>query len=624
MISGFIIERTDTGITVSRYGPTGQKIHLPLSIYREGGWGAVFIGYRYYGPTRCDTLRGDNSAVIEDFSKETVAAEVVVRYRQNGLSALAEIEGDFVSVIWDETRGVLIGLRDPMGGFPLFWVQRGTSFTFSTSLRWLHDQNTAAPDLDPEYIAEYLTAPTPAGEVAGRCTIYKGIQRVPPGTAVIADGVNHTVRQERFWHWTDHMESHSSTDLNELGRTLRRRLKAAVETRMKGRACCHLSGGLDSTMVSLLALQTDLSRNEDIHAISLIYRKRKNLARETPFIKTVLAENPRLRHHLIPADDCLDFNSYTDAPIHDEPYPQLGRLALDRAAIEPLRPFGIETLLTGIGADELFDTAPYHIKDLISRLKLLKAWRQAAFWAHRRHANAWQMVARYGLDLMGPAVSPWKRLAGDARGSLRASLSEMVPPWIRSTFSRRYRLHERAYEHHRRVYEHCHPTALSVGLHGLRSRAGDFNRWHIALPAGIHISHPFLDPRVAGFGLGVLSEMQITPQQSKPLLRIAGRDLLPDKILSRPDKGDFNEIYYAGLARNLPVLEQLALKAPAVDGGIFHRQRLIHYLQQAALGAVGTALCRQLNMSLCFLQWSVLRTAPSDLVKAPITRPNAV
>ena len=60
--------------------------------------------------------------------------------------------------------------------------------------------------------------------------------------------------------------------------------------------------------------------------------------------------------------------------------------------------------------------------------------------------------------------------------------------------------------------------------------------------------------------------------------------MLPALIRERSGKGHFNEVFFGGLARNLPLLETLVEQAPVDDLGIVDKDELLRRLHKAALG----------------------------------------
>ncbi len=102
-------------------------------------------------------------------------------YRLEGIEGLCRLEGDFTLVCYDRTTQQLMALRDPMGAYPLFWMQQGETMALSTSIRPLADLMPNL-ELDPGYTADFLSFPTEfCAQLPLPHTAYRGIQRLMPG-----------------------------------------------------------------------------------------------------------------------------------------------------------------------------------------------------------------------------------------------------------------------------------------------------------------------------------------------------------------------------------------------------------------------------------------------------------
>jgi asparagine synthase (glutamine-hydrolysing) len=155
-------------------------------------------------------------------------------------------------------------------------------------------------------------------------------------------------------------------------------------------------------------------------------------------------------------------------------------------------------------------------------------------------------------------------------------------------------------------------VGLSVALYAIADSANDFVRWHLAAPRGIHLGHPFLDPRVLCYSLGMQTRLRRDPRRQKPVLAEAMRGALPEEICVRPRKGHFNEVYFRGLSRNLPALEALIHEAQVEDLGLFDKNILLESLHRAALGTAGSMLgLNRLNVTLSLLKWLSQDTPPT-------------
>jgi asparagine synthase (glutamine-hydrolysing) len=159
-----------------------------------------------------------------------------------------------------------------------------------------------------------------------------------------------------------------------------------------------------------------------------------------------------------------------------------------------------------------------------------------------------------------------------------------------------------------------HPTLHSLDLMGVADSVGDWARWHLAAPRGLTITHPFRDPRVVAFGLGLPLHLRATPGRRKPVLQEATRGLLPEEIRTRTDKRGFNDVYWLGLDASLPRLEELVASSTLGDMGLINLERLIDVMRQAALGVGDVVACEHMDKTLALIAWheQLRSTRPSE------------
>jgi len=92
----------------------------------------------------------------------------------------------------------------------------------------------------------------------------------------------------------------------------------------------------------------------------------------------------------------------------------------------------------------------------------------------------------------------------------------------------------------------------------------------------------------------------------KPILAAALHDVLPQKILTRTGKANFNMLN-GGLANNRNALEQMIRQA-AIDEEIIDRSVLIDCLEKAGMGVYKQAIAvRRLRLALSYLMWASSR-----------------
>jgi asparagine synthase (glutamine-hydrolysing) len=598
---GFLVRCDEQGVTFHQVGeePAGAPELLTEAIDENGR--VVFLGRLYY----LDELRGRLPGEYRPEPAACHAEHVLAAYRQEGVDGLAKLEGDYAFVLWDFRERLLLATRDPWGGFPLFWARAGNAVALSTAMRPLLDllqKRTVSRD----YLAEFLMLP--GGGVQElhdeRCA-YEGVHRVVAGTRVEVrlDG---TIRVSRWWDWAAQVEEPASLRLEDVAERFGALLSEAVRQRWVGRTAAHLSGGMDSTSVALLAArQARASGNEPVHGLSMVYERFAVLSRETPYIECALGE-PGLQAHRLRGDDYLDFDGYRSEASPDEPVLSVCQSTANHALVEYAARLGARTLMTGFGADELVCLPPYQLHELLRSGRWVTAWRESARWARAHGSSRWRYLGPFGLVHFLP--SAWQAgLACWWRGGQVAWERQRectIAPWVRPEFARRCGLWQRAVERLRRTSHRCRPLALSVALESLDLNVGDAVRWELAVPRGLLTVHPYRDPRLVRFCLGWQGRMWIDPARQKPILADAMRDVLPAAIRERRRKGHFNEVFFTGLTRNLPVLESIVQRAPVDDLDLLDKGELLRCLHKAALGIGEDTLgVARLSLTLCVLKW---------------------
>jgi asparagine synthase (glutamine-hydrolysing) len=595
---GFLVHLEHEALTFCRVGDEPADALPLLSTTRDRQVQAVFLGRLYHLADLRARLGSHGPGPAASPAEHLLAA-----YRQAGVKGLEWLEGDYAFALWDGQARRLLAARDPFGGFPLFWARVEGGLALSTALRPLLDR-LPHRTVNRDYLASYLMLSTCGAQELNeeRCA-YEGIHRVLAGTRLEA-GPGGVVQTRRWWDWAERVEAPATLEREELAGRYGELLREEVRQRVHGRVVAHFSGGMDSTAIAVLAARARAGR-EPVHALSLVYEQLPVLARETPYLDSGLGE-PGLEPHRLRGDDFLDFDAYRDDTCPDEPVPHVWQSTMSRALTDRAAELGAQTVLTGGGADELVTEQPFHLHELLRRGQLRAAWRESARWAMAYSSSRWRFLGSYGLApfvpcALRPGLGTWWRRG---RVSWDRQSECTIAPWIRPEFSRRFGMWQRGIDRLRRTYHRCRPLPLSVAIETMEMNVGDVVRWELGVPHGLMIAHPFRSPRLVCFALGLQGRFEADPTRQKPLLADALRDVLPPMIRDRVGKGHFNEVFYRGLSRNLPMLESLVERAPVDDLELLDRPALLDGLRQAALGIGESTLgVDRLNLTLAVLKW---------------------
>lgn len=596
---------------------------IPLvSLSRSASCAVMLAGRLFHRPELLRALSGRMPPPGAESAASGDAALALSAYAHFGPQGLARLEGDFCVLVFDFDKCRFIARRDPLGAYPLFWARTGRVTCFSTALGSVRTQ-LATASFDLEYIADFLAGTSHANPRAREVCIYNGGHRVDTDEIVSIDIDSGHVSKERCWDWCDQVVDPGTDRPEEIAGIYAPLLRHAVRERIGSRTGCHLSGGMDSTSVCLLALAEIQAGagTPPLHSFSLVYDRLPTLAKEAHFIDLVLdGDRKDLVGHRVAGDDVLHFDIFRDLPAQDEPSAELWALGPDRAVFAAAGQLGVDTMLTGDGADDFMVVTTDHLTDLISDGRWMAAWRSAVAWAQMRRSNPWTILRQHAIaDGRVDGPLGWLGRILQIQPPQLAETADMgTPAWISADFARRHCLVERAAARASQFQRAGQPAVMSRVLEGLALRSRELSRSAMATPLGIHFSHPFLDQRAIGLGIGIKQRLHAPHELQKPVLAEAMRGVLPEEIRTRRTKRPFNELLFHGYRRNQDILQQLIRNSPFNELGIFDHKIMIKCLEEAALGIAMPYSLRRLNELLSLLAWGSSVNRPES--HAPVQR----
>ena len=247
--TGFTIVARPDSVEFYPYTQKREQAERLLSAVQDPLQTVLLMGRLHYREDPLHRLRDRVDQRTWDQCRTNDAALARACYRAAGIEGLCRLEGGFVLACCDRTAQRLVILRDPMGKYPLFWVQQGETIAASTSIRPLAD---LIPDLelDPEYTADYLTFPSEScAELPLQHTAYRGVQRLLPGWMWELNLSSQHVACRPYWQWHEKIVPVAVNSVEEAGALVRECLEAAVRERLSRHAhtASHFSGGFDST-----------------------------------------------------------------------------------------------------------------------------------------------------------------------------------------------------------------------------------------------------------------------------------------------------------------------------------------------------------------------------------------
>jgi asparagine synthase (glutamine-hydrolysing) len=544
---------------------------------RKNGLTLVYNGELY----NYRSLRAELIARGTHFITNSDTEVVLEAWRCWGPGALRRFRGMFAFALLDDETGNLVLARDPFGIKPLYYLPRGSGVVFASELKALVAAVGSELRVEPGgLIASMLYYWLPEQ----RCAIDRA-RKLPGGSwAMLSPDGACTVRQ--YWNIVDvaaEAEAGTPADLVQvIEESVAAHLVADVPI------SSFLSGGLDSSIVTVLAHQADAA----IDAYTIRFRPEDQRLEAMPddavYARKVADRYGIDLHQIEISPDIVDLLprmvDVLDEPIGDPA--AINTLLMCEAA----RARGVKVVLSGMGADELFGGYRKHLACLLA-------------------AKYGRLPASLRHNFIGPAVDRLPVAAAGhglrhARWAKRFLTFAELPEEPR--FRRSYTLYDSAglisllspdlagyvteiFAEHRAVYNDnsladvVNRMCLAdsrMFLPGLNLAYTD----RASMATSVEVRVPFVDPVVAQAAFSIPGSAKIRRRQGKVALKHAAESWLPREIVHRP-KASFSAPLRAWVQRDLrEVIQDVLVGGELVASGMIRRNALMQLIADDQAG----------------------------------------
>ena len=192
---------------------------------------------------------------------------ILEAYKKWGESCPQYLLGDFTFVIWDAEKELMFCVRDHIGIKPFYYYMSDDIFIFSNDIRGVLAHPAVCKKYNDRSIAMFLSEGT--GFYDTKDTFYKEIQKLPAATSMSV--TKKSVSKSVYWDIENITHVYYDT-YEEYVDKLRELLLDAVNVRLRTvyQVASHLSGGLDSSAISVLAARELKKRKQPLYALNWI------------------------------------------------------------------------------------------------------------------------------------------------------------------------------------------------------------------------------------------------------------------------------------------------------------------------------------------------------------------
>jgi asparagine synthase (glutamine-hydrolysing) len=452
-------------------------------------------------------------------------------YHERGMQVATELRGEFAVIIADESKQIMIAIRDRFGVKPLYYAVINGNVYFASEIKTL-----LALGVPAKWDLEGATAgPSRTHET----TEFAGIFSVPQGSYAIAK--NSDVRIYTYWDWEIPTAVQMKTDQRseaEVVTEFREVLLDSIEQRLVAdvEVASYLSGGIDSCAVLGLAQQC---MDRPIRAFTLTF---DNPLYDEAAIAEATAKHVGASYHPIPITGQDIADSYSDAVWHSETQMFNGHGVAKYLLSCAVQKAGIKVVFTGEGADEMLGGYPFFRIDALNNNPDLSSADKLAFMNQMLGSNQATSAITMPEEIDDEEMQAIQRRLGWAPASLNVSLAMrngIAPFWSSELKSQvkhhpiasgldRLQLAQRVAgrDHlNQALYIHSKTMLPNFILNYLGDR--------MEMAHSIEGRVPFLDHHVAEVAARVPVNMKIKGIREKHVLREAAKDVLLPEVYNR-------------------------------------------------------------------------------------------
>lgn len=427
---------------------------------------------------------------------------VLLAYIAFGEDCVNMFDGQFAFAIWNEKKEKLFLARDIAGIKPLFYSDNHKEFYFASEPKILFQYS--AIDKAPNYsaICEYFLHgyAFASGYITGENTFYDGIIALPPAhtLTVSSDGK----QLKRYWDIT---LSDDRKELDYYADQIREILTSKISNYVSNEVTVGtaLSGGLDSSIITVLAAYELNDLEKDLIVRSIKYKQVNNEDYENA---------KYLADHLRESEFKLNFGpsllspetylNDLDSMIYhfDEPHWEIKQLAMFNN-YKALKEAGAKVVLTGEGADEMF----------LGYFQKFPGFRNPEFHSIDDFRSAWSRRIPNVKELFSSEFND--TYSGKMTGIIDKAIEKYYAPYF-----------DQSKDHKKSMQCWYYHTFLHWLL-TVNDRC--------SMAFSLEGRFPFLDKEIIELAFSIPASMNIDNNSEKIILRNAFKDIIPEKILWR-------------------------------------------------------------------------------------------
>jgi len=518
--------------------------HQPMSNQDSSVW-IVYNGEIYnYIELRAELIKKGYRFVTNSDT------EVIIHlYEEYGRESLSRLNGMFAFTIYDRRKDLIFSARDHFGIKPYYYVFVKDEFIFASEIKAILKVRPQFKNENPDALYDYLVFQF----CLGNKTFFRGINKLLPGHYLILENISRKPHLKIHKYWDLDFNLDRRRNEKYFAEKLLCLVEDSVRIQLRSDVAlgAHLSGGLDSSLISCLASKISGKR---IKTFTGAFNAGAEYD-ETGYARAVSRHirSEYFQINLTPAD----FKRSISRIIYMMDEPVAGPGVFPQFFVSKLASENVKVVLGGQGGDEMFGGyARYLVAYLESGLK------RAIFQAEDEGDDIiplQDMVPNlYALRKYAPLISYcWSKGIFEDMGIRYFDLINRSHD-ADKIYSKNLLGIGRKYN----IFGLFRETFDSPDTKSYINKMINFDLKTL-LPALLHVEDrtsmsfslesrvPLLDTRIAQLAAGIPPAVKMKGGVSKYILKRAAQGVIPRQIIERKDKMGFpvpiTEWFKAGL-----------------------------------------------------------------------------
>jgi len=445
-----------------------------------------------------EEIRHELASLGYTFNGHSDTEVLLTSYIEWGTECVYKLNGIYAFAVWDEHENRLFLSRDRLGVKPLFYTYKNGLLIFGSEIKAILAHPYIDAEVDAEGLAEiFVMGPTRTPGVG----IFRNINELKPGHCLTYSRSG--IKVEKYWSLMSHIHE---DDLNTTMEKVRFLLDDASKRQLVSDVplCALLSGGLDSTAVSVFANEKLKKLGSKLKTYSVDYIGNDKYFKPNQFqpnsdsdLVEIVSKEINTNHNYVYVDN----EELADALIpalyaRDLP----GMADVDSSLYLFLREVkkGVKVALSGEGADEVFGGYPW--------------FRNKS--AIEANTFPWIRMVEERMKLLSPQVVKLIRPLEYLNDRYREALNEV--PKLPGEDRESARMREIFY---------LNQTRFLAMLLDRMDR--------MSMASGLEVRVPFLDHRLVEYVWNIPWEMKNLHNREKGLLRESLKGYIPSVVVER-------------------------------------------------------------------------------------------